>query len=54
MNEVGVWLEYTGESEEHKYISAASELSSTLQAAVHVYQRLSHPFELAEALLIIR
>ena len=46
---------HTGAFEEQDYITTvASELSSTVRAAVYAYQRLSHPFELAEALLIIR
>ena len=41
---------HTGESEEQEYITTvASEQSLTVRAAVHAYQRLSHPFELASA-----
>ena len=54
MNEVGVWLECIQESSKNKIIdptTVAGEPSSTVWAAVHGYQRLSHPFQLAEALL---
>ena len=40
--------------QEYNITTVASEQSSTVWAAVHAYQRLSHPFELAELLLIIR